>query len=417
MFLAGSRFVSQWLNVLGIRISTISAQDIYMEGSPIDMPVFLSLIVASLVVLFRRRLNWREVFTNNYIMCAFYIFALTSTLWSDYPFISLKRWFKTLGAISMVLVILTEANPYAAFGVIMRRLAFVLLPLSVLFIKYFPAIGRQFHSVGTQMFVGATTQKNQLGQLCLLLGVYFFWNLFYVDEKRTDLGRRLRSFMYVIVLAMIAWLLYMSNSATSLVCLAAAILLFLVGQTPLMKRRPERIITFFAVCIVLYVILQLSFDANTFLITMLGRRPDLTTRVPMWEELLSMAANPYWGFGWQSFWLGRRGEIMAERWAVHSTHNGYLDLYLNLGIIGLVLLFGWVLFGLVKVTRHLALEQQTGLLCFVFILIVCLYNWTETIDFGVSNMYLLFLFGTIRMPTAVDDVDDTYGPSDHVPQL
>lgn len=289
----------------------------------------------------------------------------------------------------------------------MRRLAFLLLPFSILFIKYYPAFGRQFHSVGTQMFTGVTTQKNQLGQLCMLLGIYFCWNLFYVDRERGDLGRRLHSSMYWAILLMIAWLLYMSDSATSLVCLVAAIFLFLVGRSPMMAHRPKRIMAFFITCIVLYAILQLTFDINTSLITMLGRRPDLTTRVPMWEDLLTMAANPYWGYGWQSFWLGKRGEIVVDRWAVHSTHNGYLDLYLNLGVIGLLLLVAWVVMGLSRVWRHLAIEHQTALLRLVFILVVALYNWTETVDFGVSNTYMLFLLGTIHVPVPERDPDDS----------
>jgi exopolysaccharide production protein ExoQ len=262
MFLAGSRFASQWLNILGI--SQGPSADVYMEGSPIDMPVFLFLIGASLVILYKRRLDWDEIFKKNYIVWAFYIFALISIVWSDYPFISFKRWLKTLGAISMALVILTEEHPFAAFGVIMRRLAFLLLPFSILFIKYYPAFGRQFHSVGTQMFTGVTTQKNQLGQLCMLLGIYFIWNLFYVDWERSELGRRLRSYMYWAVLLMIAWLLYKSDSATSLVCLIAAIVLFLTGRSPIMVQRPSRNMVFFLTCVVLYSILQLTFDINAF---------------------------------------------------------------------------------------------------------------------------------------------------------
>jgi len=164
---------------------------------------------------------------------------------------------------------------------------------------------------------------------------------------------------------------------------------------------------FFIACIGLYATLELTFDINTFLISMLGRRPDLTTRVPMWEGLLAMAGNPYVGYGWQSFWLGKRGDIAVDRWAVHSTHNGYLDLYLNLGIIGLVLLLGWVLSGLLKVRRHLAIEHQTALLGLVFILVFTLYNWTETVDLGVSNLYIIFLLGTIHTPLATSDLDES----------
>lgn len=401
MFLAGSRYASHWLNTLGIRTSSISSPDAYMEGSPLDMPVFLFLIAASIIILIRRRLKWGELLSNNYIASLFYIFALISILWSDYPIIALKRWTKSFGAVCLALVILTEECPYAAFGVIMKRLAFLLLPLSILFIKYYPDIGRQYHSTGSQMLTGVAMQKNELGQLCMLSGIYFCWNLFYVNRQGTCLDRRLHSFIYWAVLSMIAWLLYMADSATSLVCLVVSICLFLVGRWPIMVHEPRRIMTFCIACIVLYGIMQLTFDINAIMITMLDRRPDLTTRVPMWEDLRTMAKNPFFGFGWQSFLLGGREELMLERWHVRSTHNAYLDLYLNLGIIGLVLLIGWILAGLRKVWHHLTVDYHTALLRVCLILVFILYNWTETTDYGVSNTYIIFLLGTMDPPMAI----------------
>jgi exopolysaccharide production protein ExoQ len=129
MFLAGSRYISQWLN-LG---SSIETGDAYLEGSPVDRAIFLVLILAGIMVLARRRLQWSKLLTNNWGVWLFFIFGAISIGWSDYPDVSFKRLIKTLGTVCMALVILTEERPYEAIGIVLRRLAFILLPLSVLF--------------------------------------------------------------------------------------------------------------------------------------------------------------------------------------------------------------------------------------------------------------------------------------------
>lgn len=394
MFITGSRFVSHWLN-LG---SPVMSAEAYLKGSPVDRAIFLILIFSSVVILVRRRLNWSELFTQNAWIWLLFIFGAISFFWSDYPFVSFKRWIKTLGVVSMALVILTEERPYEAIGVILRRLAFLMLPLSVLFIKYYPNLGRAYHVTGTAMFTGVACQKNGLGQICLLSGIYFCWELLLNRREEIESGRRLHYSIYLILLPMIAWLLYMANSATSLACMVVAICLLLVGRLPAVSREPRRILILCVACVVLFGIMEFFFDVKDTTITMLGRRPDLTTRVPMWEDLLTMVKNPIVGYGWKSFWLGARQEILYERWGVQNTHNGYLETYLNLGLVGLFFLVGWILLGLRKVSRHLVTDYPAALLRLCFIVVVVLYNWTETTFYGIGNMWMIFILGTIEVP-------------------
>ena len=56
MFLAGSRFVSHWLNV-GVPMPADVAMDVYLDGSPLDRTVFSALIAAGAIVPLRRRLG------------------------------------------------------------------------------------------------------------------------------------------------------------------------------------------------------------------------------------------------------------------------------------------------------------------------------------------------------------------------
>lgn len=366
-----------------------------IEGNPYDRVVQTVLIAAGVIVLIKRRLNWNVLFTQNGWIWLYFIFGAISFFWSDYPFVSLKRWIKAMGNVIMVLVILTEERPYEAIGVILRWLAFLLLPLSVLLIKYYPDLGRSYH-MGQPMYRGVTCGKNGLGQICMLFSIYFSWNLLLNRREGVESGRRLHFSIYLIILPMIAWLLYTANSATSLACTVVAVGLFVVARQPAVAREPRRILTLCIACVVLFGIMEFFFDVKDTIITMLGRRPDLTTRVPMWEDLLGMVKNPIVGCGYESFWLGDRRQYMYENWKITGqAHNGYLEMYLNLGLIGLFFLVGWILSGLRKVSRYLVIDYPAAMLRLCFIAVVVLYNWTEAQFYGNTNMWLLFFLGVM----------------------
>ena len=135
----GSRPITAWLNLCGVSVSG-SMED----GSPADATVYFALIVAGLCVLIKRRINLGEVVRNNRLLAAFLIYCLVSVLWSDFPLVSFKRWIKILGHPIMALIIFTEPDPEEALIRLLKRCAYVLIPVSILFIKYFPAWGRGF---------------------------------------------------------------------------------------------------------------------------------------------------------------------------------------------------------------------------------------------------------------------------------
>jgi exopolysaccharide production protein ExoQ len=110
-----------------------------------------------------------------------------------------------------------------------------------------------------------------------------------------------------------------------------------------------------------------------------GRDISLTGRVPLWQVLISIGLKQPLGFGYGAFWLGWNGpsaEVWAKlQWFLPNAHNGFLQLWLDLGWVGLVLgiiflvtifinNFGpalagstssifWILFGIIFVTYNL----------------------------------------------------------------
>src|SRR4051812_26582438 len=208
MFLAGSRWVSSWLSLSG----PLQSVDAYAEGSPVDRAVFFTLILCGAFVLSKREINWGRLFARNPWIVLYLLYCLSSILWTDEPFILLKRWIKDLGNPIMALVVLTEERPYEALGTTLKRLSFLLLPLSVLFIRYYPDLGRTYHVDGSPMYTGVGHQKNDLGLMCLTAGLYFAWTMI----QRKDEGRPQRTdWLDLLLIGMMAWLLRMSDSQTS----------------------------------------------------------------------------------------------------------------------------------------------------------------------------------------------------------
>ena len=407
MFLCGSRYVSSWLDPPAVAASPkFASPSDYAEGSPLDAAVFFALIVAGIVILARRKIDWQRLLLNNKWIVLYLVYCLASMAWSDEPFLLMKRWVKDLGNPIMALVILTERRPYEAAGVVLRRLAFLLLPLSVLFIKYYPALGRAYHYDGTPMYTGVGHQKNDLGLMCQLAGIYVFWELLQRREKRHPSFMQQHKIIVVVLTGMLAWLLHMSDSQTSFVCLVAAFLLLLLGR---MARRPATIFGVLLSTMAIWPLVEVL-HLKDLALDFLGRDPTLTTRTLIWQMLLGFDVNPFVGVGFMSFWTGtaRLEEIWRQTGiTINQAHNGYLEQYLNLGYIGVAFITVIVLSGLLRVCSHLNDDPAGGILRLCFIVSAVLYNYTEASFYGLNNMWMLLLLGCLevprqRQPRAVD---------------
>lgn len=398
MFLAGSRYVSSWLSLRG----PMASVEAYAEGSPVDRAVFFSLILWGAVVLARRNIDWARLLTANKWVALYLLYSLSSLLWSDEPTILAKRWLKDLGSPIMALVLLTEQQPYEAVGITLRRLSFLLLPLSALFVRYYPELGRTYKTDGTPMFTGVGHQKNDLGLMCLVTGMYFAWHLLKRRPGAKAPAER-GALNDVLLIGMLAWLLRMSDSQTSIACLAVAIGVLLVARIPQVSSRPSQIVPLLATGALVFAILQRTFGIKDHVLALMGRNPTLTNRTNLWEVISSHAANPLVGAGFMSFWTGER---MAAIWKVlgagiNQAHNGYLEQYLNLGYVGVAFIIAIVLSALLNVRRQLDQDPAAALLRLCFLVAAVMYNYTEASFYGMNNMWVLLLTASIVTTGAV----------------
>ena len=397
MFIVASRLPSQWIG--GGQIATVSQA--LEEGNGLDRAIFASLIILSFAILLRRSFNWGGFVARNLLLAAFLLFALTSAMWSDFPFIAFKRWFRDLGNYLIIVVILSDTDPLEALRTVLRRLCFLLVPLSILLIRYFLDIGRQYEAwSGKIMYVGATTGKNMLGVVCLISGLFFFWDT--VSRWPDRKGYRTKRIIIVnlLLLGMTLWLLNLSNSATSKICLTLGCLVVAVARLRSIKRNPGILKTLIPVALCVYMILQFGFGINGEIASMVGRNGNLTGRTDLWKILLDMHTNPLLGTGYESFWLGPRLAVVWEKfgsYGINEAHNGYLEVYLSLGLIGLSLLCLFLIASYRSVSRALSSGSTTASLSLALWTVTVFYNVTEA-AFKIHPMWLVFLLGVISVP-------------------
>src|ERR1039457_268982 len=117
----------------------------YLEGSPLDRALFSVLLLAGLLVLMGRRQRVMAILNRNAPILIFFSYCALSIIWSDYPDVAFKRFIKAIGDLVIVLIVLTEADRLEAWKQLLKRVGFVLVPISVLFIKYFPQLGRGYN--------------------------------------------------------------------------------------------------------------------------------------------------------------------------------------------------------------------------------------------------------------------------------
>lgn len=392
--IATSRPVSLWLQMAPVR----SAEQ-YLEGSPLDRNVFAVLLLLGLLVLLSRARTVVPFLQGNLPLVLFFAYCAVSILWSDYPGVAFKRWVKGLGDVVMILVVLTEHDPKAAIKQLFARVAFAFAPLSLLFIRYYGDLGRYYDRwEGTVMYSGVSVDKNMLGMACLVFGIGLFWRL--LQELSASRGQQWRRtvFAHGAVLAMVVWLLVISNSMTALGCFVLASGLMFVTRFPVLRR--PAIVHLMVAGIVGAVFLALFADIGGTVLTQLGRDPTLTGRTDLWSTVLMYTATPMFGTGFESFWLGPRLEAIwkLQIWQPNQAHNGYLETYLNLGWVGVCLLAFIVIFGYRRIHDVLRDDPAGGQLRLAFFVVAIAYNFTEAAFKSLHPVWLAFLLAVIAVP-------------------
>ena len=145
--------------------------------------------------------------------------------------------------------------------------------------------------------------------------------------------------------------------------------------------------------VVLIVAGELAFGISGQFSEALGRNSTLSGRTILWARLLEVHINPILGTGFESFWLGKRLDQLEGIFFFipNEAHNGYLEVYLNLGLVGLLIVIALLIATYWKIRPELFRNFEWGRYRLGFFVAVLLYNCTEA-GFRILNPNLLVFY-------------------------
>ena len=313
----------------------------------------------------------------------------------------------------MVLIVATDAQPIAALRGLFSRVGFVLLPASVLLIRYSPELGQGFDEFGLRTFIGVTTNKNVLGNLVYLIELGALWQIVSLVRDREQPNRTRRLLAQCTLLAFGVELLFTAHCATAVACFTLGVGLMLAISLPFIRRRPAAV---HALVLAILVAGSLTWllGGRAEITDALGRKPDFTGRSEIWRILIPMGPNPIGGAGFETFWVGPRvAEIYSKVGGLQMTneaHNGYIEVYLNLGILGLGLIGLLLGQGYLKAVSLFRRDPAIGGLLVAYVVTAAAYNVTEA-GFRMLSLEWIFLLLSVMAANRVINLAETASES------
>ncbi|MFZ0739696.1 MAG: O-antigen ligase [Candidatus Acidiferrales bacterium] len=300
------------------------------EGSPLTQVIWA---VVYLIVIVRAIAWHREILPlvrANKCLFSLILLAIVSTLWS----------FDRVGTLHHGVALLVTSLFGIDFALrysIREQLRLVCIVLgSVILLSIAVEIflrGLIPHvDPDPSIWQGVFGQKNTLGKIVVLAAAAFLsWPRYSWPDTA-----RVATLIVIAGAVVIA-----SHSASSLVELVAIVVISLV--LGVLRWRPSvLIITAFLSLLIAIPTAYLTLNHFDRVTAVLGRDPTLTGRTEIWRLARdSIADRPLLGYGYDVFWEFSSQEATrirsAVQWDVPSTHNGFMDLLLDVGFCGLLL--------------------------------------------------------------------------------
>lgn len=393
LLLLASRPLSWW-SWFFLGIGTPSVSD--LDGNALDRVFYSALICLSLIVITRRGISWSKVFRGNTGLLLFYAFLGLTILWATYPIPTFKRWTKEIGAIPVLLVIITDRNPIEAIKAVFTRCAFVIFTFSVMTIKYIPEISRDYnrHS-GLAEIHGICDQKNSLGEAVMVFGLVLLWQLLdYGGSKPRDYLKR-PALQWAITLAMGLWLLRQCDSKTSIIGFVVGAALFLTTKIRALDRR-RGIVWICLIAMPVFVLLDNIFHVSQPILGMLGRDATLTNRTEIWAAVKAQPIDRVFGCGYLNFW-DMMGSIKLGGSDVElkTAHNGYLEMFLDGGYLGILFLLILLINAGMNHALSFVRNYPAGVFAMAMFCILLLTNISESVFARRGPLWSAFLMTTI----------------------
>jgi exopolysaccharide production protein ExoQ len=316
--------------------------------------IILAIFAISLVIVIRGRKLWR--FSGlPFPLLAFLVLAVLSIIWSDY-----RQWTAVAALSSIVTVVGALALAITfTFTQLIRLLGHalrIILAASIVFELIVSLFVRHPFTPWWTDYSGQTIHPAEYWSRDLLLkgdriqGIVGNSDLlgfvaligvivFAIEFASRSMRRGWSGFWIVVALANIALTRSATVTVAAIVVAVAAVVLVLLRRAQ--TTRARRTVTLVSIVVIVLGIVG-AIALRTPLLKALDKTSTLTGRTSIWHEVIVLASQrPVVGWGWISYWVPGLYPFDNPAFKLGGiqylqAHDAWLDLWLQLGIIGVI---------------------------------------------------------------------------------
>lgn len=338
------------------------------------------------MILFKRlRFIIRDIVLKNKLLFILLFLVGISFLWSDIYLLSLQKISGFIG-VSIIGLVLSIRLKFIDLIKIMFISYFTITLLSLITVILLPDYGIHDDFYLANDYRGVFTNKNTLG-INMVFSIFTSICYLILIKKK-----------HLLVFANIGiniYLLINSNSKTSLIIMITIIIILLLLFS-IRKITDLNLVTFINVIFWLLIGVLFIFFISNFnkFMELIDRDPTLTGRSKIWEySIQKIYEKPIIGYGYYNFWENPVYKLGEH----YNAHNGFLDITLHVGIIGLFLFCIVTVITFIK--SYLSIFKHTiYIFMFGLFILLLLYNIVET-NYMLTNdiKWSIYIFIVIKM--------------------
>ncbi|NET33471.1 MAG: O-antigen ligase family protein [Cyanothece sp. SIO1E1] len=357
-------------------------------------------------------LQWQaslKVASRSKLLWIFVGLLVLSVFWSDTPTATLRPAVAFVGSTLFALYLAVRYSWKEQLHLLAWAFGIAAL-LSLMFAIALPSYGLQ----GGAAWRGIYHHYNTLGRIMLLSAVVFL--------LAAQPGQRYRWLAWI-GFSLSTVLLLMSTSKTSL-GIYLTLLLLLPLYKALRLYYKLAVLALMAGILTLSGMLLLVLSHLEAVLGAAGKDLTFTGRTDLWALVMEMIAQrPWLGYGFRGFWRGWNGASAyiwsVETWHPVHAHNGYLDLWLDLGLVGMVVfLLGFLLAFRRALIQVRLTKTPEHLLQLMYLTFMLQYNLTESVIL-LQNTLFWILYASIMLVRVEPSDRPVYDQEfiHHAPQL
>jgi exopolysaccharide production protein ExoQ len=380
-----------------------------LEGTPLLQGMWSCIYVLVAVRAASRYRSIVDAICANKPLAALVLLAVLSTVWSEDHGVTLRR---SIALMATTLFGVDFAVRYSLRDQL-RLLVIALgsvVALSVILQVFFPGLIPTYDLAYPDAWVGVFGQKNGFSKIVVLTAIVI------LASVRSSLGGMLAAICAVVAAF---GLILAAQSMTSFVVFLVLLAVLIFAPTLRWSKGIRIAIQAFAgLSVVPFLLLVVRYrDAIT---NMLGRSSSLTGRLKIWTLAIScVAVKPLLGYGYNAFWNVSPESLRIDavmNWNVPHAHNAYLELALELGLLGVALYAATYLLGLYRASEYMRIERGNSTKWpLAYLSFVLMYSFTESTVLAPNTIYwMLFVAAQCSVVMIEEEAEEPEATEDEV---